>query len=289
MKPFLGIDLTTDKKNERMNGEELLVAKPALALTQSFERFSENAEETIEKSKLPLPIRIGQWVCGMIGLIIFVSVAKTLGGEDDVTLAQAYQNAPWLFWLGGGCLMAWGLLKLISVRKAKSVLETNEGTQTFQDLDQTCDAILADLAVPSSAKEIDVLAFFYKIKDNTVKVVEKGFQVAPYLNPIFHAFADDENLYLANLEGKYAIPLSAIQAIRSVKKTIRIMDWNKDEPHNSDVYKPYKLSEDDHGRIACKLYHIVEFVHNDELWGVYIPCYELPVIEELTGMKAESI
>ena len=29
MKPFLGIDLTTNKKNEQMNGEEFVVAKPA--------------------------------------------------------------------------------------------------------------------------------------------------------------------------------------------------------------------------------------------------------------------
>jgi len=24
------------------------------------------------------------------------------------------------------------------------------------------------------------------------------------------------------------------------------------------------------------------------LWGIYIPCYELPVIEEITGLKADA-
>ena len=53
MKPFLGIDLTTNKKNEQINGEEFVIAKPALSLTQSLESSSENVAETIEKSKLP--------------------------------------------------------------------------------------------------------------------------------------------------------------------------------------------------------------------------------------------
>lgn len=287
MKPFLGIDLTTNKKNEQMNGEEFLVAKPSLELTQSFERSSENVKETLEKSKLPRPIRIGQWICGMLGILIATGIIKALGGEDSVSLSQAYQNAYWLFWLGGACLVAWILLKLISVRKEKNVLESDEGSQIINNLDKSCDAILFDLGVPSASKEIDILTFFYKVKGDDIKVCEKGLQIAPYINPIFHIFSDSENLYLANLEGKYAVPLSAIKAIKSIKKAIRIMEWNKDEGYNEGIYRQYKLSEDNYGCIICNNYHILEFEHNNDLWGIYIPCYELPVIEEITGLKAE--
>ena len=288
MKPFLGIDLTTNKKNEQTNGEELLVARPALSLTQSLESSSENLEETIEKGKLPLPIRIGHWICGTVGIIIAFGIINALGGEDDISLSQAYQNASWLFWLGGACLVAWAILKLISMRKEKSVLETDESSQVFHHFNKTCDAILADLAVPADAKEIDILSFFYKEKDDNIKVCEQGLQIAPYANPIFYIFADTENLYLANLEGKYAIALSAIKAIKSVKKSIKIFEWNKDEPYNKGIYKQYKLSEDKYGCIICKSYHILEFEYNNELWGVYFPCYELPVIEEITGLKADT-
>ena len=161
MKPFLGINLTTNKKNEQTNGEEFLVAKPDLSLTQSFESSSENVEETIEKSKLPLPIRIGHWICGAVGALVAVGILKALGGEEGVTLSEAYQNASWLFWLGGACLVAWAILKLISVRKEKNVLETEESSQVFNRLDKTCDAILADLKVPQDSKEIDILFFYY--------------------------------------------------------------------------------------------------------------------------------
>ena len=288
MKPFLGIDLTTNKKNEEMNGKEFVVARPDLSLTQSLESSLDNAEKTIEKSKLPLPIRIGHWICGAAGALIAIGIIKALGGEDSVSLSEAYQNASWLFWLGGACLVAWTLLKFISVRKEKDVLETEESSQVFDNFDKTSEAVLSDLKVPKDSKEIDILSFFYKVKNDDIKVCEKGLQIAPYFNPVFHIFTDSENLYLANLEGKYAIPLSSIKAIKSIRKTIRIIEWNKDDEFSKEPYKRYKLSQDNYGCIICKNYNILEFEYDNDLWGIYFPCYELPVIEELTGLKADT-
>ncbi len=288
MKPFLGIDITNDKKNEQINSEEFITAKPSLSLTQSLKSSSENIEEIIEKSKLPLPIRIGHWICGAVGALVVIGILKALAEEDGITLVEAYKNASWLFWLGGACLVIWALLKLISMRKEKNVLKTEESSQVFNHLEKSSEAILADLKIPQDSKEIDILSFYYKVKGDNIKVCEKGLQIAPYINSIFHIFSDSENMYLANLEGKYAIPLSQIKSIKSIKKTIRIMEWNKDENFNKGIYKQYKLSEDDYGCIICKRYHILEFEHENDLWGIYFPCYELPVIEEITGLKADS-
>ena len=286
MKPFMGIDITTDKKNEQINGEEFIAAKPSLALTQSFEHSLENSEDTIERSKLPLPMRIVQWVSGILGAFIICGILRSFGGEDGITPAQAYENVAWLFWLGGGCVIVWGILMLLSKRKENEVLSTDESTLVFDHLEKSSDAIFADLGVPSDAKEIDVLSFFYKVKGDEIKVCEKAFMVAPYMNPIFHAFADSENLYLANLEYKYAFPLTSIKGIKTVKKATQITEWNKDEPHNKGNYKQYKISGDKYGCITCKCHHIIEIDRSGELWGIYIPSYELPVIEELIGIKA---
>lgn len=289
MKPFLAIDLTTNKKNEQSNGQEFIVAKPSLTSRKSLEQSMENSEQTIEKSKLSLPIRIGHWICGAVALFVAIGTFKALGGEDGVTLIEAYQNAPWIFWVGGACLLIWGILKLIGNHKQNKVLETDESAKVFDNLDKTCNDILAELGVPSDSKEIDILSFFYKEKNGKIKVCEKPMQMAPYFNPIFHIFKDSENLYFANLEQKYAIPLSSLKDIKSVKKTIRVMEWNKEEMYNEGIYKKYKMNEDNYGCIFCKPYHILKFEHNNELWGIYIPCYELPVIEEITGLKAEAI
>ena len=156
MKPFLGIDLTTDKKNEQINGTQFLVQTPSAALTNTLEASSEKAETTLEKSKLPKALRIVQYICGLTGLLMATSILKA-----DVSLAEGYQNAPWAFWIAGICLPIWFVLWIWSKYKSKSVLETDESTQTFSHLEGTASAIYQELSVPSDAKTIDILSFFY--------------------------------------------------------------------------------------------------------------------------------
>ena len=105
MKPFMGIDMTTDKKNETFNGDHFLVMKPSAAMAQSFEKSFEQAEETVERSKLPLVFRIVQFISGFVAIALASGILKSLSGEDSVTLSEAYQNAAWLFWVIGVCLL----------------------------------------------------------------------------------------------------------------------------------------------------------------------------------------
>lgn len=277
MKPFLGIDLTVNKKNEQLNGIEFLSAKPSLALSQALEQSYKNVDVTVAQSKLPKIIRIVKYVCGITAAIFFSGMLKA-----DVSLAEGYQNAPWIYWTFGICLVVWLVLKLLSLQKEKSVLGSDENAQVFSHWENTTDAVYAELSVPADAKEVDVLSFFYKMKDGNIKVCEKGMQVTQYFNPIFKIFADSEYLYLANLDGKYAFPLSSIIGIRTVKKHVRIAGWNKEVLYNKGIYKQYKLTIDNYGCIHCKSYHILELNHNGENWGIYFPSYELPVIEEIT-------
>ena len=274
MKPFLGIDLTTDKKNEQVNGTEFLAQKPSAALTNTLEASSEKAEATLEKSKLPKALRIVQYICCFTGLLVGSSILRA-----DVSLAEGYQNAPWAYWIAGICLPIWFVLWIWSKRRAKAVLEIDESTQTFSHLEGTASAIYQELSVPGDAKTIDVLSFFYKIKDGELKLQEKGLQIAQYFNPEFKIFTDKENLYLANLEGKYAFPLSSIVKIHTVKKHIRIAGWNKDEKYNKGIYKQFKLTTDNFGCIHCNQYHVLEITYQGDSYGIYIPCYVLPTLE----------
>ena len=287
MKPFLCVDLTKDKKNEQINGSEFLIEKPSAAIEQALQSYSEKADETINKSKLPLGLRIAHWICGAIGLVVAAGILKALVGEDGVSLGQAYQNAAWLFWLAGCCLFAWLILKIISAKKENSVLGSEESQNTITNLNSICDSIFSELSVPAYASDVDILSFFYKVKDDSVKVCEKGLQLVPYLNPVFKMYVDSENLYLANLEGKYAIPLSSLRKISTVKKNIGVTSWNKEEDCNEGRYKQYKITTDNYGCIHFKPYHILEFTYDQEDWGIYFPCYALPVVEALLGMKAE--
>lgn len=277
MKPFLGIDLTLNKKNDQFNGNEFLVQKPSSALSESLVASTDKVEKTIEKSKLPLPLRIVQFICGIAAMLIAGGILKA-----DVSLAEGYHNAPWLFWVAGICAVLWLILWFSGNHKAKSILDTDESTQTFSHLDGVANAVYTELDVPDDAKDIDILSFFYKVKDGEIKVQEKGMQVFQYFNPEFKIFADEENLYLANLEGKYAFPLSSITKMHTVKKHIRIAGWNKDEKCNKGIYKQFKLTTDNYGCIHCRQYYILEINRQGESYGIYFPSYELPTLEECT-------
>ena len=285
MKPFLGIDLTDNKKNAQTNGSAFLAATPSAAMTQSFDRATENAEEALERAKLPLALRIIQITCGFVGGLFAIGLLRGMG---EVTVIEAYHNAPWIFWAAGICLSIWGILKFLSKTKENSVLNTEERTRTLSNLDGVSKAVYAELGVPDSAKTTDILFFYYKNKGGQIKVQEKDVQLAPYFNIEFKVFKDDENLYIANVEGKYTFPLSSLKKIRTVKKHIRMTGWNKKVQPTKGSYKQYKLTVDNYGCVHSKFYHILEVDHLGETLGVYFPCYELPVFSGLTGLTPQE-
>lgn len=283
MKPFLGIDLTADKHNEQANGREFLAAAPSPALAQSLERSSDRALETLEAAKLPMALRVIQWICGGAALLIGVSIIRALA---KVSIQQAYQNAAVLFWIVGICLPVWLVLNLLGKRKANTVLGQDDSAAVLSNLEGIRRSIYQELNVPADAPETDLLSFYYKEKNGDIRPTEKGMQMATYLNPVFRIYADEKYLYIANLEGKYAFPLSDIVGIRTIRKHIRICGWNKDAPYNKGIYKSCKLTKDNYGCIHCKQYHILEVRRDGEVWGIWIPDYELPVFEGLTRHRA---
>jgi len=283
MKPFLGIDLTENKKNEQPNGAEFLACKPSAAMAKSLETSSEKADAAIESAKLPKPLRIISFICSIVTLLLVGGIVRA-----SVSIEEGYRNAPALYWAAGICGIIWLILWLWGKQKSKAVLQTEESTQTISHFEGVANAVYAELAVPAGARDVDVLSFFYKLKDGQVKVQEKTMQLGQYFNPEFKIFMDSENLYLANLEGKYAFPRTSFVAIHTVKKHVRIMGWNKQTPINKGIYKQFKLTTDQYGCVHCKQYHILELRHNGQSYGIYIPCYELPVFEKLTGLQAQA-
>lgn len=287
MKPFLGIDQTADRNNDITNREEFLVAKPNSITSDAFERSVENASQIIEQSKLPLPLRIAQGVCGIAGIMLLAGILNAFSRYRDSSISpsEAYRNAPWLFWLCGGCLLLWAICKILAVKKSNDVLSTDESSYTLAKFDSACDAVFDELAVPHDAKEVDILCLYYKEKNGNINIRNK--YDAYYINSVFKIFTEQDMLYLADIEGKYAFPLSKFTAIHTVKRYFTLMSWNKEEKFNKGYYKQFKLSMDNGGDIICRSYCIAEFDRNGTTWGIYFPCYELPIFEELLNLKAQ--
>ena len=284
MKPFLGIDITENKKNEHLNGNEFIVSIAPLAMANSLESTVEDEIDLLKKAKLPLPIRIVHWICGAVGTLIACGIIRSLG---ETSLAQAYSNAPWLFWLGGICLLVWLVLAVISRKKASVVMKSNESDRVSSKLNVLAESIFTELGVPADVAAVDILSFTYKLKNGEPIAKEQGLNTTAYNNLEFRVFVNDGTLFLANLENKYAFPLSELLAIRTVKKNIGIPNWNKETPPNKGIYKQYKLGVDQFENIHVKPYHILELEHGGKTWGIYFPNYELSTFEALTGLKAD--
>ena len=285
MKPFASIDLTTNKKNDTVNGMEFCDKKPSEALTQALQKASDQADETLKKAKLPLALRIIQAICLYGWLLIAISILKSL--SELGSIAEAYNNAAPLFWIAGIAFVVWLALKLLSVRQEKTVLNDEDSAQTLSRLEGASGAILSELSVPSNARETDILTFYYKEKNGKLKHIMKGTSAFNYLNLVFHAYADEENLYLTNLDGRHVFPKASLKAIRTVKQNVILATWNKEAPLDEGFYKQFKLQQNQYGCVIAKKYHILELERDGQVWGIYFPCYELPTFEILTGLKAE--
>lgn len=287
MIPFSGIDLTFSRINDIPDGDDFITATVSEVQSQSLVHAAGQAADLMEKADIPKPLRIVRVICEFVGLIIAFGIFRALLKEDSVSLSQAYQNAPWLFWVGGVCLAIWLILAAIGRKKKAEVMSSDESTYTSSNLDSISSNIFAELGVPADARDVDILSFTYKNKKGTAVAVTKGFARTPYTNYEYKIYVQDGSLCLANLEHRYEFPLSELRAIRTVKKRIAMAQWNKEMGYNDGIYSVYKITKDQYDCYYIKPYHILEFEHNGDLWGIYFPCYEKPIFEKLTGLKAE--
>lgn len=287
MKPFLGINITENKKNKCLNGNEFIISTAPLTISNALESTVEHEIDLLEEAKLPLPIRIGHFICGAVSVLVLCGIIRAVLGEDSISIAQAYSNAAWLFWLGGICLIIWLIITIISRKKESAVMKSDERINVSSKFNALADSIYAEFGVPADAAAVDILSFNYKLKKDEPIAKEKGLSPTAYNNLAYKIFVNNGQLLLADLEKKYAFPLSELRIIRTVKKDISIPAWNKETPPDKGIFKQYKLGIDPFGNIHIKPYHILELEHGGEIWGIYFPKYELPTFEALTGLKAE--
>ena len=282
MKPIFGIDVTLDKNNEVINGEEFITRVVSSQKKAVFDEKTENFDETIKKSQLPLGLQIANYVCGLFALIVLVGVLRA------GNIVTAFENAPVLIICGILCAIVWLVLYVISKKKEKAVLTEEKADEQVDDINTDIDEIFEELDVPASAPFVDVLLFRYATKGDEIKVKTVGMQMAEYFNIQFKIYQRDGYLHLANVDDVHSFKLSEIKAIRTVKKRISLMSWNKEVGPTEEKYKKYKLTVNQFDNVFVKPYHILEIEHDGQIYGLFFPSYELDTFEILTGLKAEE-
>lgn len=288
MKPVFGIDITTTKKNKFFDGKEFVVATVSEERANSLKQAKADIKTLKAKANVSLPIMIFHWICAAVALIAITMFFDT---TDHVGFKNAYYEKPLLFWLGVISIIVWFVLNIIYTNRFDKISKSEEGKQLISRIDLFEDSCYSDLFVPSNAINVDIISFTYKVKNSKpiAKMNDSNLKfLTPYRNLNTKIFVKNEHLYIADTENKYAFSLSEMSRIQTIKKSIPLPEWNKEIPYNKGIYKPYKMDYYGGENLLVKPYHVLELEHNGETWGIYFPCYELPVFEELTGLKAEQ-
>lgn len=287
MKPFIGIDITENKKNDEINGKEFVAQETSKALYEAYDKATDEVGGFSLKAKLPLLYRIIHSLTGVVAAGITAGFLEAVMEVDGLkSISKIYENAADMIWLCVACWIAFGLMTYFGRQKVKKIAESDEYNHSQSKAESLSNTIYAELGIPPQAPFVDILSFQYKIKDGEIKPKGKEAKTVPFINIAFRIHSDSENLYLTEMENKYAFSFSEIKGIKMIKERGFIQAWNKDVAFNKGEYKQYKITKNDYG-YYFKQYCILELDHNGEIWQIYFPDYELPVFEQLTGLKAE--
>ncbi len=283
MKPIFAIDITTDKKNEVVNGEEFITRRVSEQTMNKYEQKTEKLDGTMQKSQLPLWLRIIKYVLGLAALIVLAGTIKA-----GVSLEEAINNAGWLIITGIVCGAGWIVLHLASRQKEKVVLDEERAEDQVEDINTDIKKMYEELQVPANAITIDVLCFKYAEKNGEIKIKAPGFQTFQFINAESLAFRQDGCLHLAGIDVVRSFPLEELKRIRVIKKHSTMASWNKEQGPTEEPYKSYKLGVDQYGNVHIGSYAILELERGGQVYGIYFPSYEIDRIARLLGLTAEE-
>lgn len=275
MKFFLGCDQTTDKKSTRTEGTELVYATAPADLVATWERQNAELTAIMKKGRLPLPLRILQLVCMFCALCCISGILRA-----DVTIEEAYANAPVFFYIAGVTAVIAIVLSLISKKLFSSVQSSEELDRLVHEMERTANEMDAAMGVPEETECVDIFRFPYTVKDGLAVLKKKE----RYANGPADVYVQDGKLCISDETVMYAIYLEDISCIRTVKKNIGLMTWNKEVPHTDSSYASYKISRYKN-QYSVPSYCILEFTSNGQKYGLAFPNYELPTFTRLTGLR----
>lgn len=282
MKPFLGIDITEDKYNEEPSGNELACATLSNSAARRLEESYGAVSEIAKSAGLPLPLRMLEYVCGILALMLAGALILAL---TEVSFAEAYRNATVFFYLFIVCASGWAALFVLSVKR-RAILSSEAAVLAAKALGDAAEASYAKLGVPKDAPYVDLISLPYVVKGGEVRI--PGATTTAFVSTEARLHKSDTSLFITTLDTSYEIPLESLRDILTVEKKISILSWNKGEDIHHEKYEKYGLSKNQFGHISCKSYYILEFTHGDEEWGIYFPAWELVAFEAVTGLIAKS-
>ena len=268
-----------DEENPILPVQVFLRAEVSADQTQRLDDTVEQGEALEKKAGLPWFGKLFLWagtIAGLFGARLFLEEVF----EEGFTGLAATGLAVGLI---GFAIV--GVIVLLGRRRAKAVLESDEGEQFLQDVEQHAASSRAFLGIPEDARDLDVLGYMYTVKKGKEKCPHKT--MFTYVALDNYAFVEGGELMLADSHHKYAIPLSAVTAVRCEQKKTAINSWNKDDGPKSATYKPYKIAYDEENDIfTVRAVYTLEIAYDGEWYTLAVPDYDWAlVLQPLTGLQ----
>jgi hypothetical protein len=284
-KLFFGTDITTDKKNTRIDGEDFATNRVSMAQERAIDEKVDSVQSLQKKIRLPLPLHLLYLLSGFVTLVIFVAILKSL---DETSVSEIFAKMPGLIYTMLISGAVWGVLALAGALRKKRLESSRETAAALQAADFAVAQAYETLGVPASAIDVDIMVCKYHIKNGAP--TPKAGRSYLFSNPEMKVFVESGALCFADVNTRYDIPLSDITGIREIKKRIALPSWNKNTLPTEARYKPYRLTMNEYGQVFIRSYCVLD-IYRDGLvqYELYFPTYELPIIERLTGIKPQLL
>lgn len=279
MKNIFGFN-SSDENNLVMDGNCFVTRKVSESLGEHLDKASQNFTELEKKQYLPAGLGLLKTISLWLSIMIFVGILRA-----DVSLSQAYENAPFLIISAPVLLLTFIVLKAFELFRRKNVNESTELAENISNTEELFALAKNELGVPEIYAEIDVLFTRYVIKNGNEK--KKAFGLCSHYNQSYMMFVDNANLCISNMYERVDIPLSSLRsAVLSDKLRERasFSNWNKPEAYNSDTYKKYKITLNNQGSYFCSFY-TVEICDSMGDFCLLIPSYDFEKFSQLTGVR----
>ncbi len=237
MKNVFNVDLTNNPDNERIDGAQFITRTLDPVLRQQIDAMADQIDAFEEKVQLPPALRITRYIAEAAMFLLIIVFVKLF---RQGSIEPGFQSAPWLYIGVTVAAVVFYTLTVWTKRLEKRAVKSPEQERIDADSDQLMRSALADLEVPEDAQKIDILYNFYKIKNGKEK---RTSTIVDYVNDVRWVYCMDSTLCLASLREIVSIPMDEIVHVEIRTKRTCLLDWNKDELPTSEIYKPYKITE----------------------------------------------
>ena len=287
MKPFLGIDVSENNDNELLNGEVFIYTKASEEKLEQLRKANADFEVYKERASLPLAVRIINYVLGFVTALFVIAIFRAFTeSAGSLTLSEAYNNAPYLFWITAAVAILFAAISAVAYVKKNRVLGSEEARAAAIKAAMANEEARAELSLPENAPVIDVLTFKYKEKNGKIIPKQTSITGSPYFALEMCTYTADGALRLADCEQVWEFKLDELTGITRVNKTIVISNRGKEIiKQYHDKLIDFKMHTDNSGLINLKPYYVLNISRDGEDYGIYLPPYSLPAIEALTGLS----